>query len=749
MKIKNKGAKEDMDKDKFGIIKNQENEIYNAYDSSKEHLADELRRLDLILRLLINKEQDIEVPNQFAGMVITTQEICSLLEGESFKGYDDNTLMDELLKLNNRIAKRCESSFNEGVYLSLPYISKLFNLSSFEELCIIMCLAPELNKKYEKIYAYFQNDLTAISPTINFVLELFDGVGDEKISVMEVFDLNAPLMRFLMDTHNDVMDRHVPMISRKLKLDDWIVSFLLDFKVLDSRLIDVAQMVAGDLDYDTFLTELDENIVSYINYYWSDENCESKQIVYLYGSDVDVMKNSAINVSMRLGMPLITVDIEKLMEYTMNFDEVIWLLGRQSMIGKSALCLENFECLLSEDSRNQVRIKMLVQMINNHVPLTFIFGQTSWNPNIYSCKANFIEVEIPLPKDLESRDLWERFSGHYRLDSDIDLDDFKSKFRFTSGQIQCALKRGENLSVWDKKEKGIIGTNELYQACYAQSNRKLGSLAPKINVKYTFEMLVLPDEQLSQLKEITNQVKYRSVVYDKWGFDKRLSLGKGLNVLFSGPPGSGKTMAAEIIANELSLEIYKIDVSQVVSKYIGETEKNLGRIFKEAETSNAILFFDEADALFGKRSDVKDAHDRYANVETSYLLQKMEEYKGIVILATNLSQNIDEAFLRRLQFNVEFPFPEFEQRKKIWIGIFPEQAPLSEDIDYDFMGKKFILAGGNIKNIALNAAFYAAQQSSEIGMKQVMLAAKREYKKLGKTFLESDFDPYYQLIGVI
>jgi len=738
-----------MDKDKFKIIKNEENEIFNAYDSSKEHLADEILRLDIMLRLLINKEQETEMPNQFAGMIITAQEICSSLEGESFKGYDDNTLMDELLKLNKRIEKRCELSFDEGIYLSLPYISKLFNLSSFEEFCIIICLAPELNKKYEKIYAYFQNDLTAISPTINFVLEIFDGVEDGRISMMEVFDLNAPLMRFLMDTHSDLMDRRIPKISRKLKLEDWIVSFLLDFRVLDARLIDVAELIVSqDLDYDTYLTELDKNIIRYINYYWSDNASESKQIVYLYGTDVEVMKNSAINVSMRIGMDLITVDVEKLIECSTSFDEVLWLLGRQSMIGNCALCLTNFQCLLSEDSRNQVRIKMVVEMINNHVPLTFIFGQTSWNPNIYDCKANFIEVEIPLPKDLECRDLWKKFSGYYRLDSDIDLDDFKTKFRFTSGQIQCALKRGENLSVWERKEKGIIGTNELYQACYTQSNRKLESLAAKINVKYSWDMLVLPDEQLSQLKEITSQVKYRSLVYDKWGFDKRLSLGKGLNVLFSGPPGSGKTMAAEIIANELSLEIYKIDVSQVVSKYIGETEKNLGKIFKEAETSNAILFFDEADALFGKRSDVKDAHDRYANVETSYLLQKMEEYKGIVILATNLSQNIDEAFLRRLQFNVEFPFPEFEQRKKIWIGIFPQQAPLNDDIDFDFMGKKFILAGGNIKNIALNAAFYAAKESSGIGMKQVMLAAKREYKKLGKTFLESDFDPYYKLIGV-
>ncbi|MNC31986.1 ATP-dependent zinc metalloprotease FtsH [compost metagenome] len=307
---------------------------------------------------------------------------------------------------------------------------------------------------------------------------------------------------------------------------------------------------------------------------------------------------------------------------------------------------------------------------------------------------------------------------------------------------------GENIAVWNASGRAEISAKELYQACYFQSSRKIQALATKIRAIYTWDMLVLPGEQLSQLREICNQVKYRPLVYGEWGFAGRLSLGKGLNILFSGPPGSGKTMAAEVIATELNREIYKIDVSQIVSKYIGETEKNLSRIFDEAETSNAILFFDEADALFGKRSEVKDAHDRYANVEISYLLQKMEEYSGIVILATNLNQNLDDAFARRLHFKLEFPFPEKNQRGLIWQGMFPQGAPLDSDMDYDFMADKFILAGGNIKNIALNAAFYAAHEGCPIGMKQIMLAAKREYLKLGKTFLQSDYAPYHKLIEV-
>lgn len=247
------------------------------------------------------------------------------------------------------------------------------------------------------------------------------------------------------------------------------------------------------------------------------------------------------------------------------------------------------------------------------------------------------------------------------------------------------------------------------------------------------------------MKEIAAYVRHRHLVYGEWGFDRKLSLGKGLNVLFHGTSGTGKTMAAEIIAGDLGLDLYKIDLSTVVSKYIGETEKNLSKIFKEAETGNAIIFFDEADALFGKRSEVKDAHDRYANIEVAYLLQKMEEYDGIVILATNLLKNIDDAFIRRLHFSLEFPFPDEAHRLKIWKSIFPDEAPREGDIDFEFLARKFKVAGGNIKNIVLTAAFFAAENSRKIGMKHMILASKREFQKMGKLSMQSDFGKYYPM----
>jgi SpoVK/Ycf46/Vps4 family AAA+-type ATPase len=257
-----------------------------------------------------------------------------------------------------------------------------------------------------------------------------------------------------------------------------------------------------------------------------------------------------------------------------------------------------------------------------------------------------------VPSTVERLQLWQQFLDNRPIQlSDTEITELANKFRLSGEQIQQAIATAYNLALWSNPDNPQISLADCYQACRKQSNQQLKTLARKIKPHYQWNDLVLPTEPLQQLQEICGYVKHRAIVYDRWGFDRKLALGKGLSILFSGSSGTGKTMAADIMAGELGLELYKIDLSAVVSKYIGETEKNLAQIFNEAETSNAILFFDEADALFGKRSEVKDARDRYANIETSYLLQRMEEYAGIVILATNFRKNMDDAFVRRLHFN--------------------------------------------------------------------------------------------------
>jgi SpoVK/Ycf46/Vps4 family AAA+-type ATPase len=264
------------------------------------------------------------------------------------------------------------------------------------------------------------------------------------------------------------------------------------------------------------------------------------------------------------------------------------------------------------------------------------------------------------------------------------------------------------------------------------------SLARRVEPRHDWNDLVLPPAQREQLTALCNQAKHGSIVYGNWGFDRKLSLGRALNALFSGPPGTGKTLAAEVIAADLGVALLKIDLSQIVSKYIGETEKNLRQLFDQAASANAILFFDEADALLGKRSEVKDAHDRYANTETAYLLQKMEEYAGITILSTNLRQNMDDAFTRRMRFIVDFPFPEDEDRLRIWQAVWPREVPLAPDVDLPALARQIRLSGGSIRNVALCAAFLAAEQGQSVSMRHLMRATRSELQKMGRLVANDD-----------
>jgi SpoVK/Ycf46/Vps4 family AAA+-type ATPase len=277
---------------------------------------------------------------------------------------------------------------------------------------------------------------------------------------------------------------------------------------------------------------------------------------------------------------------------------------------------------------------------------------------------------------------------------------------------------------------------QLWQTCRDLTRVSLDSLAQRLEPKATWDDLVLPDEPMGLMRQIASQIRDRHKVYDEWGFARTMNRGFGISALFSGESGTGKTMAAEVIANDLQLNLYRIDLSAVVSKYIGETEKNLRRLFDAAERGGAILFFDEADALFGKRSEVKDSHDRYANIEINYLLQRMEAFSGLAILATNMKSALDTAFARRLRFVVNLPYPGIKERKLIWQRALPVETP-TKDLDFERLAR-LSLSGGNIQSIALNAAFMAASNGQTVTMPILMSAARAELRKLDRGFSEGE-----------
>ena len=355
-----------------------------------------------------------------------------------------------------------------------------------------------------------------------------------------------------------------------------------------------------------------------------------------------------------------------------------------------------------------------------------------------------VDLALPILTESERLELFRTFLRDQSLADDVTAEELAAKFHFSPQQIRLACQQAAGMAGLNSQNK--LDGAQLHAACYRQVVHKLGDLAHRVPAAYTWDDVVMPAAQKRLMQQACGHIRYQYRVYHQWGFEKRVTYGRGLSILFAGAPGTGKTMCAQVIARQLNMEMYKINISQIVSKYIGETEKNLQAVFAEAKNSNCILFFDECDALFGKRSEVKDSHDRNANVEVAYLLQQIEEYDGVCILATNLIGNIDEAFMRRITYVVHFPFPDRRMREQIYRQMMPAAVPLSEDIDWEFLAEKFELSGGHIKNIVLAAAFMAAGEDSPVRMRHLLRAAVGELKKNEIVVVREELREYADLL---
>jgi DNA polymerase III delta prime subunit len=410
----------------------------------------------------------------------------------------------------------------------------------------------------------------------------------------------------------------------------------------------------------------------------------------------------------------------------------------QQRIEGAVLCVERAECLFDGEGRPGADARAWTgHLLAAPAPVVFVLPPGLAIGDLFA-GVDMLQHELPLPSETERADLWAAALGGPGAGAgSAVVGELADRFVLTPGQIRDAARA--------VARAGARDAVDLFAAARRQSSHELARLAQPVVLLHDWRDLVLPEPALARLRDIAGAVRHRTAVYGRWGFAARVGTALGIKALFAGPSGTGKTMAAGVLACDLGLDLYRIDLSAVVSKYIGETEKNLDRIFRAAAGSNAVLLFDEADALFGKRSEVKDAHDRYANIEVAYLLQKIEDCDGVVLLATNLAHNIDEAFSRRLQYVVEFPLPDERLRERLWRGMFPAAAPLVADIDFAFLARQFKLAGGDIRNVALDAAFLAASDGGAIGMRQLIVALARQVAKEGRVPSPNEFKQYYAL----
>jgi hypothetical protein len=597
----------------------------------------------------------------------------------------------------------------------------MFELSRFERAVLVLCLAPEFDASFERLYAYLQDDATRRYPTPQLAIDVLARDEDERRGAWLSFQSCGRLRHFrllsMMDTGS--------LSSQPLRLAPRIVSFLLGINHLDEKAEKVLDPVPSFPLPAHLRAEIDR-LQPFLSARLSEGAWPRLNV---YGPPDSGKRALARALCDRLGLALYRLDLER----AAVSDPDLWhVLERESVLLQFALYVH-----AAGSAPDGLRA---LESLLSRLRVLLIVGTEEALP------AEWPTLPVALPKlsagDREA--LWRQVLNTVPNTAGGDIDSLVEAFDFGPSGIARTIWQASAEARVRCPESATVNAQDLWAAGRSQAVRGLSALAQCIVPCQTWDDIVLPGDVRRQLRDIAAQVANRHRVYTAWGFGTKLNRGRGISALFAGPSGTGKTMAAEILAGELGLHLYRIDLSAVVNKYIGETEKNLRRVFDAAERSGAILFFDEADALFGRRTEVKDSHDRYANIEIDYLLQRMEEYRGLAILATNMKSFLDQAFLRRLRFFVEFPFPDAESRRVIWQKSFPAGAPVGE-IRYDLLSRLEI-SGGNIRNIVVNSAFLAAAEASAIGMSHLMRAAADEYAKEEKLVTPAEFGAYYAAV---
>jgi ATPase family associated with various cellular activities (AAA) len=688
-----------------------------------------LRSLDRLLDRAITQAKLADdpdaVPASYRGLYLHPSEMERALQRQP----GESPLQATTLELDE-----FAQDFGQAIGQSQPLIQlqQLFHLSWVDLALVVIALAPEIDLRYERIYAFLQDDVTRKRPTVELALNLFCDSFINKLKCRAQLTAESPLIRYgILHLTGEAI---TSFLAYAIKLDEQISRFLLGIPGLDERLHPCCYLLPGrntpaNLPVTANTQDrLDRLIPGLLS-------TAVPVHLYLQGASGIGKARVAESIAARWGKSVLNVDLTLLLEQPDALPTLLNLMHREACCQNALLYLHGWEAILKREysSTRQLYLTFVAKF-----PATLILAGQQPLPAEIAGQLPVVTLALTLPEAAERRVYWQASLTQAGIDLESEtVQTLGNHFRLTPEQIDQAIAMATHQSRW-VTPKNQIEPELFFRAARQQSSQALTQLAQKVSVKSTWADIVLPPETRTQLQEVCTWAKYQATVLEQWGFDRKLSRGKGITALFSGPPGTGKTMAAEVLAHDLQLDLYKIDLSQIISKYIGETEKNLDRIFSAAHNANAILFFDEADALFGKRSEVKDAHDRHANIEVAYLLQKMEEYEGVAVLATNLRQNMDDAFVRRIQAIIEFPFPDEESRQHLWQVSFPTAAPLHQDVDFGFLAREIKLPGGNIKNISLAACFYAASQGRAISQADLIKAAAREHQKLGRRW---QFEP--------
>ncbi len=593
---------------------------------------------------------------------------------------------------------------------ALETVCAAFGLSPFERELLLLCAGMELEGRFRAICASAQDDPSLQYPTFSLAMAAFPDPHWGAIAP------NAPLRRWKLI---EVQSADSP-VTGPLHIDESVLHYLVGLPYYDERVECLVEPLGPTEDFPSAYSKIAQEIEAN----WIDKRPEGNfPIVQLCGSEGATRRAIAANAYAKLGLRTYCLPAETIPANAMEREQLARLWERSAILDPKVLFIDAEEL---DDPRSAL------DWFLDNVRAPIAVGSRD---RLTTLSRPVVWIDVKPISSLDQLDLLKRSLGALAAKLNGTLESVVSEFNLTTGAIReiSATVLNRTPEQPDSETRQI-----LWDACRVYSRSHADNFAHRMEPRAAWADLVLPEPQERSLREIAANVRRRFTVHETWGFARKSSRGLSITALFSGASGTGKTMAAEVLAHELRLDLLRIDLSRVVSKYIGETEKNLRRVFDVAEHGGAILFFDEADALFGKRSEVKDSHDRYANIEISYLLQRMEEYSGLAILATNMKDALDSAFLRRIRFVVYFPFPDASQRAEIWRRVFPTETPVDK-LDFARLATLSI-AGGNIRNVALHAAFLAADAGQPVRMQHIAHAAESEFAKMGRSLSPSEIE---------
>jgi hypothetical protein len=685
-------------------------------------LTDLLGRLAIVearVRLAVERRRagDPDPDDRFRGLYISDAQVDQLLGAPTWL---EAAATPEIEGVRARLQQRAEVAIREGADLRMRRLGATFGLDEIDLEVLLVALAPDLDPRFERLFAYLHDDVSRRRASVGLALELAAGragLGPERHRLGPSSPLVAGGLVLLEDGER-------PFLTRSLRVPDRVAAHLLGDDrpepAVAALIVDVAPLPSARTEALARTFQAGARLG-----YVRDRTGAAGRAWALAG--LRALWPGALCVD--LDRMAAGDDVSALAEMTI----------REARLSGGALVVGPIEALVE-------RGPAAVRAFGEAACPIVITGARSWDP-AWSRHVPVL-LNAPVMARADRHALWGEWLAATQvatpMEADLDAAAATSGFRLDPDQVRRAAIAASRIA---QAEDRFIGSRDVTAGARAQNAGGLERLARRVEAGATWGELILPNLVRVQLDELTSRARHREHVLGEWGMSGSGGRGTGLTALFAGDSGTGKTLSAEVVAGDLGLDLYVIDLATVVDKYIGETEKNLDRIFGEADRVNGVLLFDEADAIFGKRSEVKDARDRYANVEIAYLLQRMERFDGLAVLTTNLRANLDEAFLRRLDVIVDFPMPEEEQRIKLWDLHLPPPVPRGDDIDFGYLARAFKLSGGNIRNVCVAASFLAAADDRPVAMADLVRATEREYQKLGRLTHEAEFGEYFGLLS--